>query len=404
MSNPALPENARLESQHPTSVPPVDAARAVSKSGARVVGVVGAVIGLLLFGFIGVRVRDSFAKKTELAKEREAAQATAAVKVALPVTKGKPTTFHPRVEVTGSLEPWRSADVGFEQQGRLARVLVSTGDHVKDGQVLAFLDAQMAGAQVNQAEAQTRASEANLALAEDSLKRTEALVASKSIPDAQAVQARQQVELAKAQLEGARASERLARTGAGQRSIAAPFAGLVTKAPTSAGGVVSPGVALIHLEDHSRFRLSATVGEDDADLVKAGAAVQVKYHDRSVTGRIATLVPSLDQATRRAPIEVEVQNDPADPLLAWSFVHASIDGGKEVDGLRLPGSVRRPGAQSELVIVREGKLHFVRVQKYVDNADGAWIVKDGLSAEDRVVLSPSAEAKEGDDAPLTEDR
>lgn len=374
-----------------------------SRSGARVVGVVVGLAGLVLLGFIGVRVKESLAKRDALVKERVSAQASAAVKAPLAVTHPKPVTFRPRVEVTGTLQPWRSTDVGFEQSGRLVSVLVSTGDTVKQGQPLAFLDASMAGAQVNQADAQIRAAEAQLSLAEDNLKRTEALVATKSIAESQAVQARQQVEVARAQLEGARATSQVARTGAGQRSINAPFAGLVTKAPTSAGTVVSPGMMLMHLEDHSRFRLSATVSEDESDLVKLGTDVLVKYHDRSVTGHVVTLVPSLDQATRRVPIEVEVPNDPSNQLLAWSFVHATIDGGKDVQGLRLPATVRRPGAQSELVVVKDGKLHFVRVQKFTDT-DGSWVVRDGIATTDAVLLSPAAEAKEGDSVDQTEEK
>mgnify|MGYP000013965289 CR=1 FL=1 len=395
MNDPVNKDIAMSETVHPLQTE--------SRTGARVVGVVVGVLGLTLLGFIGVRVKESLAKRDDLVKERVAAQASATVKAPLAVTHAKPVTFRPHVEVTGTLQPWRSTDVGFEQSGRLVRVLVSTGDSVKDGQVLAVLDASMAGAQVSQAEAQTKAVEAQLSLAEDNLKRTESLVATKSIADAQAVQARQQVALARAQLEGARATERLAHTGAGQRSITAPFAGLVTKAPTSAGTVVSPGMMLMHLEDHSRFRLSATLSEEESDLVKVGTEVTVKYHDRSVTGHVVTLVPSLDQATRRAPLEVEVPNSAADPLLAWSFVHATIDGGKDVQGLRLPATVRRPGAQNELVVVKDGKLHFVRVQKSTE-ADGSWVVRDGLASSDVVLLAPAAEAKEGDVVDHTEEK
>ncbi len=86
-----------------------------------------------------------------------------------------------------------------------------------------MLDASRAAAQVGQAESQVASSEANLALANDTLKRTEALVLTKSIPEAQAEQARQQVAMAKAQLDGALASTRLAKSGAGLHSISAPF-------------------------------------------------------------------------------------------------------------------------------------------------------------------------------------
>ena len=58
----------------------------------------------------------------------------------------------PRVDLTGTLKPWRDADVGFETGGRLMRVGVSVGDKVQAGAVLAVLDASRAVAQVGQAE------------------------------------------------------------------------------------------------------------------------------------------------------------------------------------------------------------------------------------------------------------
>ncbi len=373
-----------------------NAPKPATKTQLRTAMVIGGALLVGLAVLIGVKVKAANEKKAHLETDRATAQAAALNKDPLITVTPQTTTWKPLVEITGTLQPWRSADVSFEQPGRLNRVLVTTGDTVKEGQQLAYLDASMASAQIGQAEAQTSAAEANLALAEDNLKRIEALIASKSVTEAQAVAARQQVALAKAQLEGARATERLARTGAGQRSITAPFAGLVTKAPTSAGGVVAVGAPLVHLEDHSHFRLAATIGEELADLVKPGLTATVKYRDRQVSGRVATVIPSLDQATRRAPIEIDIPNDPKDPLLAWSFVHATIDSGREVPAMKIPATTRRPGAENQIVVVRDGKAVVLRIAASTD-PNGSLIVRDGLlTATDQVILSPGTDLHDGD--------
>jgi membrane fusion protein (multidrug efflux system) len=361
--------------------------------GARVAGVVGVLLVVGVSGLMWVRVKQAVARKEQVAQERTLAQAAATRKMPSRTVHAEPTRYRPKVEITGTLRPWRDADVGFELQGRLVRLNVATGDHVKAGKVLAVLDASRAGAQLSQAEAQTRAAEANLALAEDTLRRTEPLVASKAIPEAQAEQARQQVALSRAQLEGSRAAQKLAQTGAGDHTIVAPFNGLVTKAPTATGGVVQPGTALIHIEDLSKFRLSATVTEDDASLLTPGTEVTVSTHDRTVTGKLTTLIPSLDQATRRAPIEIEVPNN--QQLLAWSFVRATIDTGHEVSALRVPANARRAGSQNEIVLVRDGKAHVARVPHSVDR-DGSWLVRDGLTGDDAILVDPNPDLKEGD--------
>jgi len=362
--------------------------------GARV-GLIVALVGAVAFtGLLGVRVKQALVKREAVATERTATEARGQQREPSVTAHPVPTKWVPRVDLTGTLKPWRDADVGFETPGRLVRVSAAVGDRVAAGQVLAVLDASRAAAQVGQAESQVAAAEANLALALDNAKRTDALAASKSIPEAQADQSRQQVALAKAQLDGALASTRLAKSGAGLHSISAPFAGIVTKAPTGIGSVINAGTPLIHLEDTSRFRLSATVGEEEVPLIVVGAPVKVLYRERVVEGKVVAVVLSLDQATRRAPVEIEVPNSNVD-LLAWSFVRARIGGRGEVDAVRIPSLARRPGSQDEVVKVENGKAKITKVSFAVDE-DGSLVVQRGLAATDEVVLSPSSDLKDGD--------
>ena len=382
-----------------SSHPPANDPRAVtvptsSSRGARVGLLLALAVALAFAGVLGVRVKQALGKKEAVDKERVATEARGEKKEPIRTTHPTLTRWVPRVDLTGTLKPWRDADVGFETPGRLVRVSAAVGDKVVAGQVLAVLDASRATAQVGQAESQVAAAEANLALAQDNLRRTEGLAASKSIPEAQAEQARQQVALAKAQLDGALASTRLAKSGAGLNSISAPFPGIVTKAPTGIGSVVNAGVPLVHLEDTSRFRLSATLGEEEVPLVVVGAPVKLLYRERVVDGKVIAVVPSLDQATRRAPVEIEVPNGSAD-LLAWSFVRARISGRGEVDAVRIPSIARRPGSQDEVVKVENGHAKLTKVSFAVDE-DGSLVVQRGLTTTDEVILAPSSDVKDGD--------
>lgn len=367
------------------------------KTGVRIALALLAVGLLAVFGIIGVRVSQAKEKQRLVAAQRDEAQASATRKEPSHVIAPEPVKWRPIIELTGTLRPWREADLGFETQGRVVGMNVSAGDKVRAGQALATLDSTMAGAQVSQAESQVHAAEANLALAQDGLMRTDALYKTNSIPEAQVEQARQQVALAKAQLDGAHASAQVARTSQGLHVIAAPFAGLVTRAPTGVGQIVNPmaGASLIHLEDTSRFRLSATIGEEDIDNVVVGAPVTLTYRDRSVTGRVATVVPSLDQATRRAPVEIEVPNDASAPLLAWGFVRAKITPPSEIAALKIPANAHKPGTQDEVVVVSGAKAKILHLPHWTAE-DGSWVIRGGLTPEDRVVVSPSPEAQEGD--------
>jgi len=378
-----------------SSAEPVNT-RSSGRRGARIGLVLVLAMGVGFAGLLGVRVKQAMARRGAVADERSAAAKKLKKKEPTKTARPAPIRWMPKVDVTGTLKPWREADVGFETQGRLVRVNVSIGDRVESGQLLAVLDASRAAAQVGQAESGVRAAEANLALAQDNLRRTEALAQTKSIPEAQVEQARQQVALVKAQLDGAHAQTRLAQSGAGLHSITAPFAGIVTKAPTGIGSVVNPGAPLVHIEDTSRFRLGASIGEEDVPLVANGSKVRVIYRERVVDGKVIAVVPSLDQATRRAPVEIEVSNSPErENLLAWSFVRARIEGKGEVDAVRVPAAARRPGSQDEVVRVENGKAKLTRVSFFVDE-DGSLVVRRGLAANDEVILSPSVELHDGD--------
>ena len=159
---------------------------------------------------------------------------------------------------------------------------------------------------------------------------------------------------------------------------------------------MQPGAALVHLEDTSRLRLSASLGEEEVPLVKLGAPVTVVYRDRSVVGKVVALVPSLDPATRRAPIEVEVPNGTGEPLLAWSFVRARIDAKGEVPVLRVPATARRPGSQDEVFRLAGGKARLVHVVHATDE-DGTWLVTSGLTADDQLLVNVDPDTKDGDD-------
>jgi hypothetical protein len=130
-------------------------------------------------------------------------------------------------------------------------------------------------------------------------------------------------------------------------------------------------------------------------LLKPGSAVTITSRDQSVIGRVTTVVPSLDQATRRAPIEVEVPNDPKAPLLAWSFVRATLDAGMEVPALKVPANARRPGSQNELIKIEGGRARITRVVRAIDT-DGSWLVRQGLAPTDVVLLDADPETKDGD--------
>lgn len=397
----------------PTDTPPLS----------KVAKIVLASIVLALGGWIAVRIQTAMSAKEAMAKAAEAQAAgqrsgpgSAAapsgdgVARAAPVTTadkkeagphsgavvfGTPDRWRPEVRVEGTLSPIRDADIGFKVGGRLGAIRVKSGEAIKQGAVLGMLEASEATAGRAGAEAQVRAAEAQVALAEDAERRMSKMSSAGAMPDMNVVQAKSQLRLASAQLDGAKAQLDLATVALGNHTLAAPFAGVVTRVPTAPGVIVGPGIPLFHLTDVSTLRLAGTVSEEDASLLSVGATVNVETREGSATGKITAILPALDPMTRRVPVEAELDNKVARPLRAGAFVRAMVESAKDVPVLRFPMSVLRPGVDGEVLVAADGKLALRRVA-YAVSGDGTILIRQGVDEKDAVLLTPTTSHRPGD--------
>lgn len=371
------------------------------KRGSKGVGLFAIALLIGLGGWVSVRVQSTLASQDEMAKAREATAAAAKrsptgakrVEIVTPTVE----TWTPSIRFEGSLMPARDGELGFKIGGRLESIRARMGDFVKQGSVLATLEAREADAQRRAAEAGTRAADVQLAMANDNAGRMAKVVEQGAMSDASGVQAKSSFELARAQADVARAQLDLATTSFGNHTLAAPFSGFIMRAPSAPGAIVGPGVPLFRLLDVSVIRLVGTVAEADGAFLKVGSKVELEIDGKVHEGRVVGLVPALDQVTRRIPVEAELSN-PDLAIRSGALVVARIVGAKPIEVLRLPASALRPGSQGEVMVVDGAKLASRRVI-FANVPSGEILVRSGLGRDERVLLSPPAEAKDGDALP-----
>jgi len=338
------------------------------------------------------KAQAAVAEKRVAEAERNAALAKQPERVHVVV--GQPGTWVPSVELEGTLAAEQSASLGFKVPGKIGSLKVKVGDQVRAGALLATLDATEAGAQAAATSAQVRAAEAQLALAQDSERRTQAMVQSGSFAEASGVQSSQQRALALAQLDAAKAQQSLARVSLGNHSLTAPFTGTVTKVPDGIGEVVGPGTPLFEIVNTKVLKLATTVSEHDANLLLPGAPVELDLEAGKVTGRISAVLGTVDERSRRVPVEASFDNPGF--LRAGAFVEASVRAKQEIPVLKLPHEVLRPGSQDEVMAIGPGGRLEVRHLVLAVDKDGTLLVRRGLSADDKLVAKPKPEAKAGD--------
>lgn len=364
---------------------------------------VGVLTGLALVGGLGFwtfqRVAAANAAEQQVAERRaedtkkatEAANAPPVVEV----VQGQLGEWLATVELTGTLEATESARLAFRLPGKIRTINGEVGDVVRAGHVLATLDSSETRAQLAVNEAQIRAGEAQLALASDAERRTSALVQSGSAAEASGVQTEKQRALAAAQLEAAKAQESLIRVNLSNQTLVAPFPGTLTHAPKGVGAVVNPGEALFELVNTESLNLASTVSESDAAIVAKGAVVKLSTPSGEALGEVRAVLGTLDPQTRRVPVQVEFKNPGF--LRAGAFVRGWVTSQQNVAIVRLPHTVLRPGSQDEILVVQpSGGVLELRKVTFVTDTDGSLLVRSGVSATERVVVSPTAEAKTGD--------
>jgi membrane fusion protein, heavy metal efflux system len=233
------------------------------------------------------------------------------------------------LQVTGTVQPAdsRVSEVRSLGRGRLLEVRVKVGDRVRAGQELARLDnleAEEIIAQMPPARAELQRLKVMLAAQSRQAARNQQLAAIGAVPKKdyeQSVAEGQALEESIRAQEGVIAglAGRLRRFGnPGEdpsrpvvTSIAAPFAGIVTKASSAPGEVVEPGRGLFTVADISQVWVQAEVYEKDLGRLPVGrpATIHVDtYPDEAFAGRVAYISDTLDPQTRTAKVRCEVDN------------------------------------------------------------------------------------------------
>ncbi len=281
----------------------------------------------------------------------------------------------------------RVADLRAETTGRVVSVEVDAGDRVDAGAVLLRLDVGRTTSAVQAAQAGVSESQARLQQAERELARTKKLVATGGLPEQRLDDASDMVRMARAAQEASRAEANLARRGLTEAVVRAPFGGTVVERGIEVGEWVSPGSPLLTVADTSRLKARVLLDPREALDVEIGSAVSVSVFARpeeTFVGRVVRVGEVVDPATRRLPVEIEV-DDPEHrirPGLVGRFI---VDSGAPREALRIPIEAVFQRFGSDHAYVIEDGIANRRIVTVGGVRDGLAEVRSGLAPGDLVV-------------------
>ncbi len=330
---------------------------------------------LLLLATLAASACDGGAQKSEKRRQRLPQVALARV---------ERTALVDSLELTGAIEPVRSARMAAPVEGPVVALAVREGDRVRAGQRLARIG-RARGDDASEASARAALEREQL-----ELERVERLVASGALPGEKLDEVQVRVSEARARL--ARASERL-----GDYRIRAPWAGVVGRVHAVAGDFVAARAPLVEIFDPDSLVLRFGVPEDRAADVAVGQRVRTRldaFGDRRFSGTVTRLYPEIDRGSHTRTVEAEL--DTAAALVPGMFARLQLRLATVEDALAVPReALLHPGGAPVVVVISaDRKAERRRVRTGIDDGDRVQI-RSGLQAGERVAVAGHGRLRDG---------
>lgn len=349
----------------------------------------------LLAAIVVWRVLHPKAALVPLAEQRSVPLITVLTPGLRPVTSS--------VTFTGAIAARYDMPIANEgDTGRIVRVYVEAGDHVKRGQLLAKIDDSVITQQVNRLEASLEQAQAQAALSAAEYRRAKAVEAAGALSAedierrrATAVTDAANVKVVAAQL--AEAQARLART-----HITAPVDGTVLTRRAEVGQIANPGGdALFRVASGGEVEMRGQLAEQDLAQVKVGDAATVRLTGlpQDFAGHVRLLGAIIDPQTRLGEIRITLKPDPA--LRPGAFARGTVALGKAMRPVVPQTAVLTDSNGSYVFIVDAGGHVERRAVRVGDTSDEGVSVASGLTGSERVVTTAAGFLRAGEEVRTT---
>jgi RND family efflux transporter MFP subunit len=339
-----------------------------------------------------------------------------------------------RLTIAAEFRPMQEIDLHAKVAGYLKEIRVDLGDQVRQGQVIATLEAPEFKSDLTQAAAARKRSESDVARARSEAQRAGAvydaakltyerlsgvsksrpnLLAQQEVDDAQAkmLVADAQVSAAKAALAVAEeqahvqeAGEERVKTIAEYTTIIVPFTGVITKRYADLGAMIQAGTAsqtqampVVRLSQVDHLRLVLPVPESAVPQIHNGGPVAVKIPslDQTFDGRVSRFSGKVDPSTRTMETEVDVPN-PRYLLKPGMYASASLELDRRPNAVTAPvqAVARKDGKATVMLVNAQRKLEPREIVTGLETPENVEVVS-GLNEGDLVVIGNLSQLKPG---------
>ncbi len=330
----------------------------------------------------------------------------------LPVMKVASSSEVTFQEYPASIEGTVNVEIRPQVSGSLEKVFVDEGAYVTEGTPLFKINESLYRAQYNNAVAMLHTAEANLLTSQLEIDKVTPLVANKVVSEYQLKTANAANLAAKANIEQAKANVASAEISLGYTLIKAPGNGYIGRLQKKKGSLVGPQdvEALTQLSDVHQMHVYFALGEKDfvefkkqypgatlTDKLSQAPAVSLLLADDSEyapKGRIDMIDGQFNKTTGAITLRASFPNP--DGLLRSGNTGRVRLGVQHNDALIVPQSSTMEAQDKIFVFVVADSDKVKKVPISIIGKSGTnYLVKDGVKAGDRVVLSGIDHLQEG---------
>lgn len=309
----------------------------------------------------------------------------------------EPASWTPVIDAIGTASASRGVDLTVETTGIVKELNIATNQRVGEGEVLVRLDDAVQQADLTATRAQAALDKQTLERALELRERGVGSAVSLQAAEAAAAASAAQVEKLEAVLQ--------------QKQLRAPFAGKLGIPRVDEGQYLTPGVAVVTLQDIDTMRADFTVPEQRLSQLSVGQKVRLTADgdDTAFAGEITGIDPKVDPASRLVSVRAAIDN-PEGRLTPGQFVRINVELPQEEDVIALPQTALVTSLYGDYVYVarpKEGEgedkaLEARQVFVGVGRRSGRNVeIVSGLSAGDVVVTAGQNRLSNG--TPLTVD-
>lgn len=326
----------------------------------------------------------SCGKSDSTIQEKEAKNSSKATLVT--VTTVKKQAVEITEEAIGSLEGLIDPTVAAEVAGRVVKVYVSPGEQVKQGQLLATIDAADFTMQRNEAQAEVSRIQALLENQAKIVARNQALVDKKFISQNVVDNDKAQQNVLVQQLEAAKARIGSINHNSSKTRVISPVNGTVETRLVSAGDYLKVGDPIMQIVSKQKLRAHLPFPEHIGAKLKPGLKVRLTTPTSSnqVETVIHELKPMIAEGSRTVDVIADVVNQ--SDWQPGATVNGTVVLEEESSALMIPEQslVLRPAGEV-VYVVRDG-MAYQAVVKTGYRKNGMIELLEGLQPDATIVV------------------